>query len=94
MSDQPARIAPLQPPYAPTVAGGACEVDAARQSRRAAAPVSRTLNVHEELASRMRPLGAGILGGARRRCRGTAARGDDPPHLRADRARSTSGACT
>ena len=54
------RIAPLEPPYTP-------EVDAAL--RRWMAPgaeteplrLFRTLNVHEQLASRMRPLGAGIL---------------------------------
>jgi alkylhydroperoxidase family enzyme len=55
------RIAPLEPPYPP-------EIDAAL--RRWMPPGSdaeplklfRTLNVHEQLASRMRPLGAGILG--------------------------------
>ncbi len=55
-----ARIAPLEPPYTP-------EVDAAL--KRWMAPgadveplrLFRTLNVHEQLASRMRPLGAGIL---------------------------------
>jgi 4-carboxymuconolactone decarboxylase len=61
MPDAPApRIAPLQPPYEP-------EIDAAL--RRWMPPgveleplkLFRTLNVHAELASRMRPLGAGIL---------------------------------
>ena len=55
------RIAPLEPPYAPEVA---------EQLARWMPPGSeieplalfRTLNVHGELASRMRPLGAGILG--------------------------------
>jgi 4-carboxymuconolactone decarboxylase len=54
------RIAPLEPPYAP-------ETEAAL--RKWMPPGSdveplklfRTLNVHAELASRMRPLGAGIL---------------------------------
>jgi alkylhydroperoxidase family enzyme len=54
------RIAPLQPPYQP-------EVEAAL--RRWMAPgveieplkLFRTLNIHGELAARMRPLGAGIL---------------------------------
>ncbi len=61
MSPSAPRIAPLQPPYSP-------EVDDAL--RRWMPPGSgadplllfRTLNVHAELASRMRPLGAGILG--------------------------------
>ncbi len=55
------RIAPLEPPYAPEVA---------EQLARWMPPgaeieplaLFRTLNVHGELASRMRPLGAGILG--------------------------------
>ena len=55
------RIAPLQPPYEP---------DVAEQLARWMPPgaeidplaLFRTLNVHGELASRMRPLGAGILG--------------------------------
>jgi alkylhydroperoxidase family enzyme len=54
------RIAPLEHPYTP-------EIDAAL--KRWMAPgadveplrLFRTLNVHEQLASRMRPLGAGIL---------------------------------
>src|SRR4051794_37492696 len=55
------RIEPLQPPYEPGVAEqlgrwmpSGAEID----------PLAlfRTLNVHGELASRMRPLGAGILG--------------------------------
>src|ERR1700691_390653 len=57
------RIAPLQPPYAPDVAamlakwmppGGGAE----------RLRLFRTLVVHEQLMSRMRPLGAGILGAA------------------------------
>jgi len=58
------RIAPLEPPYTP-------EIDAAL--RKWMPPggdleplkLFRTLNVHEQLASRMRPLGAGILGHGR-----------------------------
>ncbi len=55
-----ARIPPLEPPYTP-------EVDAALKRwmppGTEAEPLRlfRTLNVHEQLASRMRPLGAGIL---------------------------------
>jgi alkylhydroperoxidase family enzyme len=55
------RIAPLDPPYPP-------EIDAALRkwmppgSEAEPLKLFRTLNVHEELASRMRPLGAGILG--------------------------------
>jgi 4-carboxymuconolactone decarboxylase len=61
MPDQTARIAPLQPPYAPDVAA------ALAKWMPPGSPVEplhlfRTLTVHEELASRMRPLGAGILG--------------------------------
>jgi alkylhydroperoxidase family enzyme len=58
---QSPRIAPLQPPYAP-------DIDAAlRKWMPPGTDVEplklfRTLNVHAELASRMRPLGAGILG--------------------------------
>jgi 4-carboxymuconolactone decarboxylase len=61
MPDQTARIAPLQPPYAPDIAA------ALSKWMPPGSPVEplrlfRTLNVHAELASRMRPLGAGILG--------------------------------
>lgn len=55
------RIAPLQPPYEP-------QIDAALRkwmppgSNAEPLKLFRTLNVHEQLASRMRPLGAGILG--------------------------------
>jgi 4-carboxymuconolactone decarboxylase len=56
------RIAPLEPPYDPDVEAALLKwmppnspMDPLR--------LFRTLNVHAELASRMRPLGAGILGG-------------------------------
>jgi 4-carboxymuconolactone decarboxylase len=54
------RIAPLQPPYPPDIEA------ALRKWMPPGAELEplklfRTLNVHEELASRMRPLGAGIL---------------------------------
>jgi len=56
------RIAPLEPPYDPDVETALLKwmppnspMDPLR--------LFRTLNVHPELASRMRPLGAGILGG-------------------------------
>src|SRR5919197_3653074 len=58
------RIAPLEPPYEP-------EIEAALRkwmppgSETEPLKLFRTLNVHEELASRMRPLGAGILGHGR-----------------------------
>jgi 4-carboxymuconolactone decarboxylase len=57
----PPRIAPLDPPYRPEIE------DALRRwmpPGGEAEPLKlfRTLNVHEQLASRMRPLGAGILG--------------------------------
>jgi 4-carboxymuconolactone decarboxylase len=57
------RIAPLEPPYEP-------EIEAALlkwmppNSPLEPLRLFRTLNVHPELASRMRPLGAGILGGS------------------------------
>src|SRR5271170_3198064 len=61
MPNQTARIAPLQAPYAP---------DAQTMLAKWMPPGSdaeplrlfRTLAVHEQLMSRMRPLGAGILG--------------------------------
>jgi 4-carboxymuconolactone decarboxylase len=62
-TDTKPRIPPLEPPYAP-------EIEAAlvkwMPPGAAVEPIRlfRTLVVHEELASRMRPLGAGILGGA------------------------------
>ena len=55
-----ARIAPLEPPYPP-------ETEAALRKwmppGSSAEPLKlfRTLNIHQDLASRMRPLGAGIL---------------------------------
>jgi alkylhydroperoxidase family enzyme len=58
------RIAPLDPPYRP-------EIEAALRkwmppgAQTEPLRLFRTLNVHEELASRMRPLGAGILGHGR-----------------------------
>ncbi|WP_040699216.1 carboxymuconolactone decarboxylase family protein [Nocardia vinacea] len=58
------RIAPLRPPYAP-------EIDAQLKKwmppEAAFEPLAlfRTLAVHDELFSRMRPLGAGILGHGR-----------------------------
>jgi 4-carboxymuconolactone decarboxylase len=61
MTDQSARMAPLEPPYPPHIEtalaawmGPGSPVEPLR--------LFRTLMVHEELASRMRPLGAGILG--------------------------------
>jgi 4-carboxymuconolactone decarboxylase len=61
MSEQTARIAPLQPPYAASVESmlakwmpPASDAEPLR--------LFRTLAVHEQLMSRMRPLGAGILG--------------------------------
>jgi alkylhydroperoxidase family enzyme len=58
------RIAPLEPPYPAGIEA------ALRKWMPPGADVEplrlfRTLNVHEELASRMRPLGAGILGHGR-----------------------------
>ena len=61
---QRARIAPLDPPYQP-------EIEAALRkwmppgSEAEPLKLFRTLNIHEDLASRMRPLGAGILGHGR-----------------------------
>src|SRR5205809_7893557 len=58
------RIAPLEPPYEP-------EIEAALRKwmppGAEAEPLKlfRTLTVHDDLASRMRPLGAGILGHGR-----------------------------
>src|SRR5918912_36441 len=58
------RIAPIEPPYEPAIEAAlrkwmppGAEVEPLR--------LFRTLAVHSELASRMRPLGAGILGHGR-----------------------------
>jgi 4-carboxymuconolactone decarboxylase len=59
-----ARIEPLNPPYQPAIEAALSKwmppgVDTEPLK------LFRTLNVHDELASRMRPLGAGILGHGR-----------------------------
>lgn len=57
------RIAPLEPPYDPAIATALAKwmpPGAETEPLR----LFRTLHVHEQLASRMRPLGAGILGAA------------------------------
>jgi 4-carboxymuconolactone decarboxylase len=60
----PPRIAPIDPPYTP-------EIDAELRKRMGAhsdvepLKLFRTLIIHDELSSRMRPLGAGILGHGR-----------------------------
>jgi 4-carboxymuconolactone decarboxylase len=63
MIDQPeaARIAPLEPPYEADVEA---MLDKWMPPNSAIEPLRlfRTFAVHEELAARMRPLGAGILG--------------------------------
>src|SRR5271165_732642 len=65
MTDQTPRIAPLEPPYA-------ADIDLALSkwmppgSRIEPLRLFRTLVVHDTLASRMRPLGAGILGSTAR----------------------------
>src|ERR1039458_1266911 len=58
------RISPLEPPYPPDIEAAlgkwmppGSDVEPLK--------LFRTLNVHDELASRMRPLGAGILGHGR-----------------------------
>ena len=61
MPDLTPRIAPLEPPYPPEVAASLAKwmpPGSAREPLR----LFRTLEVHPELASRMRALGAGILG--------------------------------
>src|SRR5256714_12378063 len=57
----PPRIAALEPPYAPETAALLAKW---RPPGNDVEPLRlfRTLAVHDELASRMRPLGAGILG--------------------------------
>jgi len=57
------RVAPVEPPYAPEVENTLAKwmpPNASMEPLR----LFRTLIVHGELMSRMRPLGAGILGGA------------------------------
>jgi 4-carboxymuconolactone decarboxylase len=58
------RIAPLEPPYEPAIK---TLLEKWMPPASAIEPLAlfRTLAVHEELASRMRPLGAGILGHGR-----------------------------
>lgn len=55
------RIAPLEPPYAPDIAEALAKWMPPGAGVEPLA-LFRTLNVHPELASRMRPLGAGLLG--------------------------------
>jgi 4-carboxymuconolactone decarboxylase len=57
----PARIAPLEPPYEPEAAERLAKWMPPGSDAEPLA-LFRTLVVHGELASRMRPLGAGILG--------------------------------
>jgi len=63
IAEQP-RIAPLQPPYTPDIEASLRKWMPPGSD---AEPLKlfRTLNVHAELAARMRPLGAGILGHGR-----------------------------
>lgn len=62
MTDTTPRIEPLQPPYDAAVEAS---LNKWMPPESAAAPLRlfRTLVVNDELASRMRPLGAGLLGG-------------------------------
>ena len=60
-TDSP-RIEPLQPPYESAGRRAARALDATRSRRSSRSSLFRTLAVHGELMSRMRPLGAGILG--------------------------------
>ncbi|HUA11798.1 MAG TPA: carboxymuconolactone decarboxylase family protein [Solirubrobacteraceae bacterium] len=61
MTDPPQRIAPLTPPYEPDVAAMLAKwMPPGAQVEPLA--LFRTLNRHADLASRARPLGAGILG--------------------------------
>jgi 4-carboxymuconolactone decarboxylase len=55
------RIAPLQPPYAPDVRDALAKWMPPGSTAEPLA-LFRTLMVHDQLAGRMRPLGAGILG--------------------------------
>ncbi len=57
---RPPRIAPLRPPYSAEIAE-ALRKWMAPGSEMEPLKLFRTLNIHEQLASRMRPLGAGIL---------------------------------
>ena len=71
------RIAPLQPPYEPALE------EMLKRWMPPGSPIKplalfRTLAVHDELFSRMRALGAGILGHGRRRA--TQPRDHHPPH--------------
>ena len=62
MNDTKRRLAPVEPPYAPDVEAALTKwmpADSPVESLR----LFRTLVLNEELASRMRPVGAGILGG-------------------------------
>jgi 4-carboxymuconolactone decarboxylase len=58
---QDPRIAPLQPPYAPDIEAALAKWMPPNSPLEPLA-LFRTLMVHEQLAARMRPLGAGILG--------------------------------
>ena len=58
------RIAPLEPPYEPTIATMLAKWMPPGSTAEPLA-LFRTLAVHDELISRMRPLGAGILGHGR-----------------------------
>lgn len=60
-TEQPPRIAPLVPPYAPDVEAMLRRWMPPGSSQEPLA-LFRTLAVHPDLAARMRPLGAGILG--------------------------------
>ena len=61
-TDETPRIAPLDPPYEPEI-GAALAKWMPPGSDIEPLRLFRTLMVHDQLASRMRPLGAGILGG-------------------------------
>ena len=61
MTNPSPRIAPLEPPYEPEV-GAMLQKWMPPDSGLEPLRLFRTLGVHAELAARMRPLGAGILG--------------------------------
>jgi alkylhydroperoxidase family enzyme len=63
-SSPPPRIAPLEPPYEPEAAA-LLEKWMPPGSGIEPLALFRTLCIHDELASRMRPLGAGLLGHGR-----------------------------